>query len=148
VRLAGVFAEAADRLAGSGHRQARFCKAECFKSGDHQARFPELFLRICKSHEWIPHIEKIKLPEITVMGVQSDDPMLAEQCCQMSVRDQISSGRHVSRNLPISIPKTFFFTDHATMRNCQQRLDIAGSILVRERVIENGRVGRHPQVAH
>ena len=65
------------------------------------------------SQERVPHLQEWKLPEIGVVRVQAADPVLSEQCREMSIRHKIATSHHALRDLPVGREEYISLSDGA-----------------------------------
>ncbi len=92
------------------------------------------------SGEGVSHVERLELPEITVIGVQRADAVLEQDGCDMGVRDEIPANRHLARHVLVGIYETVQLRHGTHVRQPEERGDVPEGFVRRQRCGEDARV--------
>jgi len=92
------------------------------------------------SGEGVSHVERLELPEITVIGVQRADAVLEQDSCDVGVRDEIPANRCLARHALVGVQETVQLGDGTHVRQPEERGDVPEGFVRRQRCGEDARV--------
>ena len=74
--------------------------------------------------EWVAHVEEVKPPEVTVVGIECLDAMRPQERRQVRVRDEVTSRQNRFRRRPVGVSEPVALCQETGVRQAEQCLDV------------------------